>query len=242
MRIALMYSGLVRTLAYTWPITQAQFSRYETDVYCYFNETEKESLVQSLVHPVRMVVEPDQRFPEEDYAKRLGPGVNDVQNDLRQLNGLMRVNQLRRSTGIAYDWAFRIRADVELTTPPEPLETLDRSFIYIPRFRNWFGYNDKFAFGPPHLMDIYMERFSHFNAYFQGGGEFQMESFLAFHLRDNRVKVARTQAIFNTRRSETRRDPPYWGQGWGDCMDVTSMSGTRVAIDAQITPQHNTQI
>ncbi len=217
MRIALMYSGLVRTLAHTWPITQAQFRGYETDVYCYFNEPEKESFVQALLSPTRIITEPEHNFPDSDYDKRLGPGVNRVQNDLRQLNGLKRVNQLRRSTGIVYDWVFRIRADNEFTTPPEPLETLDRSFIYIPRFSNWFGYNDKFGFGPPELMDVYMERFGDFDAYFQGGGTFQMESFLAFHLRRNRIPVARTQTVFNTRRSETERDPPYWGHMWGDC-------------------------
>src|SRR4051812_19537962 len=107
MKVALLYSGLVRTLQLTWPTTLKHFQRYAPDVYYYLNEPEKESLVTDLVRPKRIVAEPDPVLPEHDYHMRLGPGLRAVQNDLRQMYGLMRVNQLCRSTGIPYDWIIR---------------------------------------------------------------------------------------------------------------------------------------
>src|SRR4051794_7171165 len=124
MKVALLYSGLVRTLAHTWGTTLKHLGGYSPDVYYYLNEPEKEGLVRELVRPRAILAEPDPVLPEHNYHTRLGPGLGAVQNDLRQLYGMMKVNELCRSTGIVYDWVIRIRPDLEITRGPEPLETL----------------------------------------------------------------------------------------------------------------------
>jgi len=220
MKVALLYSGLVRTLEHTWGTTTKYLGRYSPDVYYYLNEPEKEGRVRELLRPRGLLAEADPVLPEHDYHTRLGPGLRAVQNDLRQMYGMMKVNELCRSTGVAYDWVVRIRPDVEITRGPEPLESLDPALLYIPRINNWFGYSDRFAIGPPGLMDVYMGRYTAFDAYFKEGGVFQMESFLAYHLRNQGIKIGRTQTVFNMLKVDKKgmltRDPPYASPEWGD--------------------------
>lgn len=218
MRVALLFSGLVRTLEQTWPVIQQTFAHYSPDVYVYLNEPEREAAVRSLVHPtpLRLRVEADLKLDERDYASRIGPGVNDIQNDLRQMYGLQRVNALRKSWGVQYDWVVRLRSDLAITAPPEPLEALSPSVIYVPRFSNWFGYNDRFAIGHPKLMDTYMDRYYGFPSYFELGGVFHMESYLAYWLRMYEIPVGRTRVVFDVLRTDGKRDAPCWGPAYGD--------------------------
>src|SRR6201993_3006447 len=142
MKVALLFSGLVRTLEYTWPTTLKYFGQYAPDVYYYLNETDKKAKVEGLLHPKAIIAEPDPLLPEHNYHTRLGPGLRAVQNDLRQLYGLMRVNQLCRESGIDYQWIVRIRPDLEIIREPEPFNQLNLACIYIPKINNWFGYSD----------------------------------------------------------------------------------------------------
>ena len=216
MKVALLYYGLVRTLADTWPAVQTCFAPYTPDLYFYLNEPAQEPAVRALIRPTLLLAEPDHKLPEKNYHSRIGPGVNDIQNDLRQMHGLLRVNALRKSTGIAYDWIVRLRADLFFTRSPAPLSELSPHAVYLPGFSNFFGYNDRFAFGPPHLMDIYMDRFTTFDDYFTNGGEFHMESFLAWTVRKNQIPIARTTAEFDTLRLDGTRVPPFRHRGMGD--------------------------
>jgi hypothetical protein len=216
MKVALMLSGLVRTLEQTWPMIAAQFKGHDLDTYVYLNEPAKEDLVRRLVSPRLLVAEPDPQLPEYNYATRQATGVNSIQNDLRQLHSMMRVNQLRRTTGIAYDWVVRCRPDLKVLVPLEALESFRPLQIYIPKFANSFGYNDRFAIGPPHLMDVYMERYPAFDAFFRRGGTFHMESFLAYHLRLHQVPVARTNFQFSLLRLDGSEVAPDWAVCFGD--------------------------
>jgi hypothetical protein len=216
MKVALLYSGLVRTLELTWPATQRHLGRYQPDVYFYVTEIDRADYVEKLVHPKAMRVEPDVVLPEHDYAQRLGPGIRGLQNDLRQLWGMTQVNQLCRSAGIAYDWVIRIRPDIEITRGPEPLESLDPSFVYIPKVNNWYGYSDRVGFGPQSLMNVYLERYAEFHDFMQNGGIVQMEMNLAYHLRKHRIPVARTCLLSNLLRMNGTRDEPYSSLAWGD--------------------------
>ena len=105
---------------------------------------------------------------------------------------------------------------MEITRPPEPLDSLDPHFIYIPKFANWYGYNDRFAIGPPALMDLYMNRFKDLDTYFDAGGTFHPESFLAWQLRRHHIAVARTNITFNLLRMDGSRDGHYWNRQWCD--------------------------
>jgi hypothetical protein len=135
---------------------------------------------------------------------------------LRQLYGLLRVNQLCRSTGIAYDWVIRLRPDVEFIQLPEPLESLDPNFIYVPRINNWYGYSDRFNFGSPALMNVYMERYTEHRSFMLAGGKHHLESYLAHTLRRHHIPIARTNATFNLLRMDGTRDEPYRNLAWGD--------------------------
>ena len=200
-----------------------EVGRYEPDIYFYLNEPAREAFVRDLLHPTTVLAEPDRTFPEEKYLARVGPGpqrtgaqARGIQSDLRQLYGVMRVHQLCRQSGIAYDWILRLRTDMEITHPPEPLESLDPHFIYIPKFANWYGYNDRFAIGPPALMDVYMNRFDILDTYFDAGGTFHPEALLAWQLRRHHIPVARTAIRFNLLRMDGSRDGHYWNPQWCD--------------------------
>jgi hypothetical protein len=211
-----MFSGLVRTLEQVWPSIDASFGCYSPDIYFYLNEPEHEALVRRVAHPKLLLAEPDAPQPEKHYRQCTHAGNVGVQSILRQFHGLMRVNELRKSSGIAYDWAVRIRTDLEIIRSPEPFEELSERIIYVPKFANWCGYNDRFAIGPPELMDIYMERYPELETFVADTGVFHAESFLAYHLRRHQVPVGRTNILFNLLRVNGKRDEPAWGGQWGD--------------------------
>lgn len=69
------------------------------------------------------------------------------------------VKQHEEKKQVNFDYVARIRSDV-LFLQPVIFNNLINNDITIPSFHKWFGLNDRFAFGKPQFMEIYMNMFS----------------------------------------------------------------------------------
>lgn len=148
---------------------------------------------------------------ERDFHYRQkARGVHGVQQVLQQLYGLSKVWDTYVAAGVDHDWIVRCRPDIRFTVPPEP-ESARSGQLMIPRFCNYWGYNDRFAMMRPEVAMRYFTRHGIFDSYLHNGGIFHPETFLKWCMED--CPMVRTQAVFHTvRKDGTTDDPLYFTQ------------------------------
>jgi hypothetical protein len=165
-----------------------------------------------LFRPAVTVIEPQREMPERrEYSIQIGRGCHGVQRVLKQLWGLRRVWQVFEASGIEADCVVRCRADLAFSVPPEPFEGTGWR---VPTFCNWFGFNDRFAFGDLPAMRRYFTRLDRLDEYIDAGGMFHPETFLGWAMRG--VPAESTRAVFATVRADGTRDEPQWFANAGD--------------------------
>lgn len=165
-----------------------------------------------LFRPAVTLIEPQPELPERhQYTWQVGRGCNGVQRNLRQLWGLRRAWEAFEASGIQADVVVRCRPDLLFMVKPEP-PTPDG--FYVPAFANWWGLNDRFAWGPPDIMRRYCTRLDRLDEYIDQGGVFHAESFLAWAM--NGIGVRRTCAVTASLREDGTRDEPVWLPECGD--------------------------
>jgi hypothetical protein len=165
-----------------------------------------------LFRPSVTVVEPQFEMPERrEYSTQIGRGCHGVQRVLKQLWGLRRAWQVFEASGIEADCVVRCRSDLAFSVPPEPFEGTGWR---VPTFCNWFGCNDRFAFGELTAMRRYFTRLDRLDEYINAGGIFHPETFLGWAMRG--VSAESTRAVFATVRADGSRDEPVWLREAGD--------------------------
>lgn len=172
-----------------------------------------------LFKPTATVIEPQYEMPERiDYSIRIGRGCHGVQRVLKQLWGLKRVWEVFEKSGIDADFIVRCRPDLLFSRNPENIDsTTIKPGVYIPKFANWWGLNDRFAYGDRDNMKKYFLRLDHLDTYINEGGIFHPETFLQWCFRDS--PVYRTNTIFASLRENGSRDEPVWIKEYGDILD-----------------------
>jgi len=166
-----------------------------------------------LFRPAVTVIEPQHEMPERrEYSWQIDRGCHGVQRVLKQLWGLRRVWQVFEASGIEADVIVRCRPDIAFSVPPEP----PAAGFWVPWFANWFGLNDRFAFGDREVMQRYFTRLDRLDQYIDEHRPFHPESFLDWAMAD--VPVSRSRAIFSTIRPDGSRDEPVWIADAGDAI------------------------
>jgi hypothetical protein len=164
-----------------------------------------------LFRPAVTVIEPQHEMPERrEYSWQMGRGCHGVQRVLKQLWGLRRVWQVFEQSGIEADCIVRCRSDLVFAVPPEP----PAAGFWVPTFCNWWGLNDRYAFGDLPAMRRYFTRLDRLDEYIDAGGIFHPETFLGWAMQG--VKMTRTRAVFSTLRADGSLDRPVWVFDAGD--------------------------
>jgi len=182
-----------------------------------------------LFEPARAVVEQQPEFDEKNYIHRTGRGVIGVQQVLRMFWSMEQSNKLKKQLeaerGAPYDWVIRLRPDTQFFSDIEDLTTLDPNAVYVPTFCNYWGYQDRFAFGSSKWMDVYHDKFGSFggdkcgnllDTYIAEGGIYHPESYLKWVLDRAGTPVQRTQILFDTLRKDGSRIRAYWDECYRD--------------------------
>jgi hypothetical protein len=166
-----------------------------------------------LFRPAVTVIETQPEMPERrEYTWQSGRGNHGVQRTLKQLWSFKRTWQAFEASGIEADVVVRCRADLLFVVEPEQATPA----FTVPAFANWWGLNDRFAWGSRDVMRRYFNRLDVLDEYIDQGGVFQSESFLEWAMRD--VPVKRTRAVTVSLRSDGTRDEPVWLAECGDVL------------------------
>jgi hypothetical protein len=165
-----------------------------------------------LFRPAATVIEPQHEMPERrEYSVQIGRGCHGVQRVLKQLWGLRRVWQVFEASGIEADCIVRCRPDLVFGVRPEPFAGTGWR---VPTFCNWYGFNDRFAFGDLRAMRRYFTRLDRLDEYIDQGGIFHPETFLGWAMKG--IPAQSTRAVFATLRADGTRDEPVWAFEAGD--------------------------
>lgn len=168
------------------------------------------------------MTEPQPELPEKNYAASLGLGCYGVQVVLKQLWALRRAWQIMEGDGYRPDWVIRLRPDCYFHNDIENLADCDPNAVYVPTFHNFYGLNDRFAFGGYEAMRVYCNRLDNMDEYVEAGGIFQPESHLLSTLRQANISVRRTRVLFDLVRKGGKHVKPEWNKD-ADYGDVTEV-------------------
>jgi hypothetical protein len=139
-----------------------------------------------------------------------------------QYQGVASVGALVRAhewlRGSRYQWIVRCRFDLSVRTPMEDLSTLAADAIYFPGCDNWYGHNDRFAFGPSVLMEHYFTFPRAIARYLiePARDKVASEIFLGQHLAVEGVPCKTTRAVLVTNRGGGVFDQPVYHPLQGD--------------------------
>jgi len=88
----------------------------------------------------------------------------------------------------------------------------------VPTFSNYWGYQDRFAFGGSAAMDVYHDKLRLLDEFVAGGGIFHPETILKWVLDRAGTPVQRTGVVFDTVRKNGERLRPVWHETYGDVL------------------------
>jgi hypothetical protein len=210
MKVAVIICGQMRTAEHCAPTIRAAYPDVPFVVHAPLDENAEKAF---LFRPAVTLIEPQPELPERaQYTLQVGRGCNGVQRNLRQLWGNQRAWQAFEASGIEADVVVRCRPDLLFYAPPEPPE-LDE-FLHVPTYANWWGLNDRFAWGSVAVMRRYFNRLDRLNEYIDQGGIFHAETFLGWAMRD--VPLKRSRMVAASLRGDGTRDEPVWFEEVGD--------------------------
>jgi len=168
----------------------------------------------ALFHPVASESYVQQPMVERGiHHDRMGRGCHGVQQVLQQLFGLARVWDTYVAARANHDWVVRCRPDIRFTVFPEA-EADRKGQLAIPRFCNYWGYNDRFAMMRSEIAPRYFQRLNILDSYLYLGGVFHPESFLKWCMED--CRMVRTEAVFHTIRKDGKTDNALYFPKFGD--------------------------
>jgi hypothetical protein len=221
MKTAVLVSGQMRSLDLCLPTIQKHVLDKigDYDLIAHVADDEDAWKIE-VMEPRRCVVVAQPELDEKNYLHRTGRGVIGVQQVLRMFWSMEESNKLRHEAeaerGAPYDWVIRLRPDTQFFSDIEDLSLCDPSALYVPTFCNYWGYQDRFAFGGPAAMDAYHHKLGLIDDYVAANGIFHPESMLKWMVDRAGTPVKRTQIIFDTLRKNGQRIRPVWHESYGD--------------------------
>lgn len=121
-----------------------------------------------------------------------------------------------KKNSFVYDWVILCRPDLLFTKGIEDLNKLDNSKLYVPKHDNHHGINDRFNFSNSRIMNIRMKLYDWFPRFHKNfefyrekyiksrkkDGKWSGETVLYSYIRDNKIDIERTEAVFCTNRGK----------------------------------------
>ena len=170
MKIAICFSGQLRTFEKCWPSYLPLLEKYDCDL---FAATPANDILKN--YPFTdVLIQPDQIMPDPWYNINNHPK-SPGQPMLSQFFFIELANKVRlkyqEEHNVQYDFVIRTRFDNKIIGDFPDLNFCDPNQIYIPaghdnpECRPESGISDRFAFGGSHVMDIYSNKIQEIDEY-----------------------------------------------------------------------------
>lgn len=195
MKVAICFSGLIRTFEECLPTYDRIRNLYDCDL---FGVSTPNAIIKK--HPFqKTLMLPDEWIDEKNYNE-FKNSETVVQNTLRQFYFIELCNNLRIAQEIEsnfkYDFIIRTRFDNILINDIPDLHQCDSNSIYIPNNHDHpmafpgVGINDRFAFGGDRVMNVYANKLSRIDDYMKKR-RFHPETILKWVLDQDGINIIR---------------------------------------------------
>lgn len=220
MRVALCLSGHFRSFERVYPSLKASIiDPHKTDVFIAtwdavgydgvrgdahmrHNRLNPER-VQRLFAPKKMLIEPPKQWDTKRYHVIHDIGLRNPEIIFGMFYGIYTANKLKteyeQEHNFTYDVVIRSRADLQFENvlPAHELEACTKSnAVYIPKFGNYNGLNDQFAFGCSDSMNKYCDTYPNLDKFYDAGCKWHAETLVKYTADHFHIPIARTSLSY----------------------------------------------
>lgn len=214
MKVAFVFSGMIRDLERTTEPYQNKIAELGADVFGSFWDIEKPENGDTVANFVRNfnpkrieienneawrkttweIIKPEFKSQESLFWEGKQSILNG--NSVSMWYKIWRANMLTKIHGENYDVVIRTRTDnvlsKEFTPDINSFLNIIKGDVSIPGFRNCFGPHDFFAYGSPEIMDYYSSVFLYLSRYHREGNYiYPPENILRVHLSQRDIIIRR---------------------------------------------------
>jgi hypothetical protein len=198
MKVALCISSYLRTWKDNFSLLKSNLlDRYHPDVFIHtwnaVDSNNNNSFLDDVNHflaPKKMLIESPIALPITDLMRRRNNNRRDINSVLSMFYGIKRADELRTSYEYmngSYDCVIRFRGDIVLLEPLEIKENnLDK--ITIPKYGDYDGVNDQFAWSCSEWMKRYCSTYDNIEEFLRIEGYMKEVNFNPEELLFNNLK------------------------------------------------------
>jgi len=185
MKIALCFSGLVRTFAKCFPSYDRILTKYDCDLYAVSTPND---VLQN--YPFKKILLKEDEWIDEKQYNEYKNQETIIQNTLRQFQFIELCNNLAVESGVKYEYIIRTRLDNLLINDIPDLNHCNPNSLHIPEGHDHpmahpgVGINDRFGFGGSHVMQVYSNKLGRIDEYMASGKRFHPETILMWAIKD----------------------------------------------------------
>lgn len=206
MKVAICFSGQIRTFEECWPSYYQLLESYDCDL---FAATPPNQIIQN--YPFKEVlIQKDRVMPDPWYNMNHHPK-SPGQSMLSQFLFIELSNNVRlqyeKQHNISYDFVFRTRFDNQIIGDLPDLSQCDPNQIYIPAGHDHpechpeLGISDRFAFGGSHVMNVYSNKIQEIDEFMANPDSWYFaEVILKWVLTKNQIQINRFPETVKIRR------------------------------------------
>jgi hypothetical protein len=216
MKVALCLSGHFRSYERVYPILkQSIIDPYHSDVFIatwdsvgfdgvrgdhqFMNLKLNEESLRTLFSPKKMFIEPQKKWDTSKYQVIHNIGLRNPEIIFGMFYGIFAANKLKsefeQENNFKYDVVIRSRADLffESILPANELkEASENNHVYVPKFGNYNGLNDQFAFGCSDSMNLYCDTYPNLDKFYDEGCKWHSETMVKFTVNHFNIPISRT--------------------------------------------------
>jgi hypothetical protein len=212
MKVAFVFSGIIKELDKTTEIFQRKIEEFNADVYASFwdieNPEEGDTIenFKNNFNPKQLeienwnawknstwdIIKPEVQAPSDLFLP--GQETTSKGSSFAMWYKMWRSNLLTKLNPEPYDVVVRLRTDLILSdwfTPKvNKYLNIPHGTVYIPNWKNCYGPHDFIAYGNPYIMDIYNSIFLYATRYLKEGvSTYIPENILRYHLGHFDIQV-----------------------------------------------------
>lgn len=237
MKVALCLSGHLRSYRETYPtLKRFIIDNYQPDIFLHswikqgFDGVRGDAAVvdkpldalriQALYNCKGLLIEEEKKWDTTMYAVEPNIGLRNPEIVCGLFYSQYMANQLKcqyeKQHGL-YDVVIRCRADLMFEDHLRTTETEQvHQGVFVPKFGNYNGLNDQFAFGNSEAMDMYCNTFPNLNSFYQQGCKFHPESLQRWCASHYQIPIMRSDIKYYILRANGARFHNAHNKEYGD--------------------------
>ncbi len=173
------------------------------------NQNVDENKIKQLYNPKKIIISKPIDFNVDKYLNRLGSGLRNPNIVSNMFYGINQSNNLKKEfeneNNFKYDAVIRCRADLLFESKLDINEIASAKYnkgIFFPKFGDYGGLNDQFAFGNSESMDLYSETYKKLDDFFNDGCLWHAETLTKFTVDHFKLPILRSNINYQIKRSD----------------------------------------